>query len=270
MLGLTRISLGGACSPGYTGTGFRWNIRALSDLDPSPEPKPPRRWLPVAGLAAGLIVFLAFGLDDYLSFEALARHRADLVARVAAHPLLAPVIYMLGYILAIAFSVPGGVLLTLTGGFLFGPVFGALFAIVGATGGAAAVFLAAKLALGDRMRPRDGSAFQRMQAGFRRNAFSYLLVLRIVPLFPFFLVNLVPALAGVSTRTYLLATFIGVIPGTFVFASVGNGLGAVFDTGATPELRLLMRPDILLPLLGLGLLALIPLGYRHWKGRADG
>ena len=242
----------------------------MTRIDRITEPSPPRRWLPLALLAGGLVVFLAFGLDDFLSFEALARQRADLVQRVEAHPILAPLAYMLGYMAAIAFSVPGGVLLTLTGGFLFGSLFGALFAIVGATGGATVVFLAAKLALGDRLRPRDGSAVQRMQEGFRRDAFSYLLVLRIVPLFPFFLVNLVPALAGVPTRTYLLATVLGVIPGTFVFASVGNGLGALFDAGQTPELRALLRPSILLPLAGLGLLALIPVGYRRWKARPDG
>jgi uncharacterized membrane protein YdjX (TVP38/TMEM64 family) len=245
-----------------------WKIRALSPTTPLPEPTPPRRWLPLAVLLAGLAAFLALGVDDYLSFEALARHRAELIARIEAHPILAPLVYIAGYVVAIACSLPGGVILTLTGGFLFGPVFGALFAIVGATGGATTVFLAAKRALGGRMRPREGTVFQRMQDGFRRDAFSYLVLVRIVPLFPFFLVNLVPALAGVPTRTFLWATFVGLIPGAFVFASVGNGLGAVFDAGQTPELRMLTRPPILLPLIGLGLLALLPIGYRHWKGRA--
>lgn len=242
----------------------------MSQKDRPSDTTPPRRWLPLALLAAGLVMFLALGLDEVLSFEALGRHRSELIQRVEAHPILAPVIYTLGFIAAIAFAVPGGVLLTLTGGFLFGPFLGALFAIVGATGGATTVFLAAKMALGGRLHPREGTVFQRMQDGFRRDAFSYLVLVRIVPLFPFFLVNLVPALAGVPTRTFLLATFVGLIPGAFVFASVGNGLGAVFDAGQTPELGTLMKPSILLPLIGLGVLALLPIGYRHWKGRAHG
>lgn len=228
------------------------------------------RWLPLAVLAAGAVGFFALGLDAYVTFDTLARHRGELLAWFEARPVLAPLLYIVGYIVAIAFSLPGGVLLTVTGGFLFGPVLGALFAIVGATGGATAVFLAARTALGERLRAKAGSSLQRLQAGFRQDAFSYLLVLRLVPLFPFFLVNIVPAFAGVSTRIYMLATFIGIIPGTFVFASVGNGLGAVFDAGQTPDLRIILKPQILLPILGLALLALIPVGYKHWKGRGNG
>ena len=228
------------------------------------------RWLPVALLAAGAAAFFALGLDDYIAFDTLARHRGELLAWVDARPVVAPLLYIVGYIAAIAFSLPGGVLLTVTGGFLFGPLFGALFAILGATGGATAVFLAARTALGERLRARAGSALQRLQDGFRRDAFSYLLVLRLVPLFPFFLVNIVPAFAGVTTRVYVLATFIGIIPGTFVFASVGNGLGAVFDAGQTPDLRIILKPQILLPILGLALLALVPVGYKRWKGSGGG
>ncbi len=228
------------------------------------------RWLPLAVLVAGAAAFFAFGLDDYVTFDTLARHRGDLLAWVETRPLLAPLLYIVGYIAAIAFSLPGGVLLTVTGGFLFGPVFGALFAILGATGGATCVYLAARTALGERLRAKAGSSLQRLQAGFRQDAFSYLLVLRLVPLFPFFLVNIVPAFAGVPVRIYVAATFIGIIPGAFVFASVGNGLGAVFDAGQTPDLRIILKPQILLPILGLALLALIPVGYKRWKGRGDG
>ena len=112
------------------------------------------------------------------------------------------------------------------------------------------------------------SALQRMEQGFRRNAFSYLLVLRLVPLFPFFLVNLVPALLGVRLRVYIGATVIGIVPGTFVFASVGNGLGAVLDAGGKPDLAIIFAPPVLLPILGLAGLALIPVVYRRVKGSA--
>ncbi len=246
----------------------------MSPSDPNsvaPRPGPAwLRWLPLAALVAGLAAFFALGLDTYVGFDTLARHRGELLAGVAAYPVLAPVGYIATYIAAVAFSLPGGALLTLTGGFLFGPVFGALFAVLGATGGATAVFLAARTALGDRLRARAGSSLQRLQAGFREDAFSYLLVLRLVPLFPFFIVNLVPAFVGVPVRTYILATFLGIIPATFVFASVGNGLGAVFDAGQVPDLGIVLRPPILLPILGLALLALIPVIYRRWKGRGHG
>jgi len=274
MPGLTVLSVGGRPWPGYTRTEFLCKIKTLNTLQPIPETARPRpallRWLPLVCLLGGLAVFFALELDTYVNFDTLARYRAELRRWVEANALLAPLVYVVSYIVAIAFSLPGGVLLTLTGGFLFGPILGALCAIVGATGGATAVYLAAKTALGDRLRARAGTALQRMQDGFRRDAFSYLLVLRLVPLFPFFLVNIVPAFAGVPTRIYVLATFIGIIPATFIFASVGNGLGAVFDAGQTPDLGLLAKPQILLPLIGLALLALIPVGYRYWKGRADG
>ncbi len=266
--------MGGGLSPGYTQVEFLFKIKTLSAPAPTPETARPSstllRWLPLGCLVAGLAAFFAFGLDEIVTFDTLARHRAELLRWVEAHAVVAPLAYIVLYIVAIACSLPGGVVLTLTGGFLFGPIIGALSAIVGATGGATGVFLAARTALGDRLRAKAGTALQRMQEGFRRDAFSYLLVLRLVPLFPFFLVNIVPAFAGVPTRTYVLATFIGIIPGTFVFASVGNGLGAVFDAGQTPDLGIILRPQILLPILGLALLALIPVFYRRWKGRDDG
>src|SRR5258708_9354122 len=175
-----------------------------------------------------------------------------------------------------AVAVGGGATLTMSGGLLLGTIVGTLATLVGATLGAIGVFLAARTAFGGLLRAKAGSALQRMEEGFRRDAFSYLLVLRLVPLFPFFLVNLVPAFLGVPLRTYVVATFIGIIPATFVFASVGNGLGAVLDAGDQPNIAgLLLNRSILLPILGLAGLALIPAVYRPVKdrqgaGRRDG
>ena len=226
------------------------------------------RFLPLIALAGGLAAFFAFGLQRYVTFEALAHHREALLQWVARHPVSAPIAYTAVYVLAVAFSVPGGALLTLTGGFLFGVIGGTACALIGATIGATAVFLAARTAFGDLLRAKAGSALQRMEEGFRRDAFSYLLALRLVPVFPFFLVNLVPAFLGVRLRTYVAATAIGIIPATFVFASVGNGLGAVFDAGDKPDvLGLLLTAPVLLPILGLAALALIPVVYRRLKGR---
>lgn len=223
------------------------------------------RVLPLLVLIAGLGAFFALGLQRYVTFEALAHHREALLAWVGGHPVAAPAVYIAAYILSVAFSVPGGIWFTIAGGFLFGTAVGGCYAVIGATVGATALFLAARSAVGDLLRGRAGSALQRMEEGFRRDAFNYLLVLRLVPLFPFFLVNLVPAFLGVPLRTYVAATALGIIPAVFVFASVGNGLGAVFDAGG--EKPHLLTAPVLLPLMGLAVLALIPVVYRAVKRR---
>jgi uncharacterized membrane protein YdjX (TVP38/TMEM64 family) len=226
------------------------------------------RWLPLIGLALGFAAFFALGLHRHFTFETLAQNRSALHAWAGAHPVLAPLVYMLLYVAVVAFSIPGAAILTVAGGFLFGAVLGALYAIVGATIGATSVFLIARTALGDLLRAKAGGAVQRMEAGFRTNALSYLLVLRLVPLFPFFVVNLVPAFLGIGLGTFVIATFFGIIPATFVIASIGNGLGTILDAGGMPDLGILFEPAILLPILGLAALALVPVVYKHLKGRA--
>jgi uncharacterized membrane protein YdjX (TVP38/TMEM64 family) len=139
--------------------------------------------------------------------------------------------------------------------------------VIAATIGASLVFLAARTALGDSLRRRAGPWLRRMEDGFRENALHYLLFLRLVPILPFWLVNLVPAFLGVPFRIYLTATFFGIIPGGLVYASVGNGLGAVFDAGATPDLGIIFKPAIILPLAGLAILAILPVAYKKIKAR---
>jgi uncharacterized membrane protein YdjX (TVP38/TMEM64 family) len=231
-----------------------------------------RRWLPLAVLAAAAVAAWSSGLGDCLSFETLRTHREALKAAVADNFALAALAYVLVYAAAIAVSIPGGVILTVAGGFLFGLLPGTILTVLAATLGATAVFLIAKTALGDVLRAKAGGAVRRMEQGFRENALSYMLFLRLVPVFPFWLVNLVPALLGVPLRTYVLGTLVGIVPGTFVYTSVGSGLDAAFAAGQTPDLRLILKPEILLPLVGLGLLALLPAAVRRWraKGHAPG
>jgi uncharacterized membrane protein YdjX (TVP38/TMEM64 family) len=226
-----------------------------------------KRLLPLVALLAVAVGAYALGLQDYISFEALRANRQRLLDLVAAYPFLAPLAFTLLYAVVIALSVPGGAVLTMTGGFLFGVVLGVIAVVIGATLGATAVFLIAKTALGDPLRAKAGPWLRRMEAGFRANAFNYLLVLRLIPLFPFWLVNLVPAFLGVPLGTYALATLLGIIPGSLVYASVGNGLGAVFDRGETPDLGIIFEPQILGPILGLAALALLPVLYRKYKAR---
>ena len=226
-----------------------------------------RRFAGPAILAAGLAAFLAAGLDDYLDFALLRDSRVVIGEWVRDNLPLALMAYGCGYALAVAFSLPVGAYLTVLGGFLFGLWIGTAATVVGATLGATALFAIARTAVGDAMRAKVGARLERMDDGFRENAFSYLLVLRLVPLFPFFLVNIAPAFANVRPATYVLATLLGIIPGTFVYTSVGNGLGAVFDAGGEPDLDIILKAEILVPILGLALLALIPIAYRRFRGR---
>jgi uncharacterized membrane protein YdjX (TVP38/TMEM64 family) len=220
------------------------------------------RLVPFLVLIAGLVVFFALGLQRYISFEVLRENREALLAWVQQKGLLAAIIYIMIYAVAVAFSLPGGAVMSITGGFLFGTLWGALYIVIGATLGATALFIIAKTALGDPLRTRAGPWLQKMEAGFRENAMSYLLVLRLVPLFPFFVVNLVPAFLGVSLPTYVIGTFFGIIPGVFVYASVGAGLGSIFDSGETFSASGILTPQILIALIGLAILALIPVVYK--------
>ena len=228
---------------------------------------PWRRVVPLLALVAGLAIFFTLGMNRYLSFSALGEHRVVLLNWVGAHPLLAPLIYMLIYVLVAVFSLPGGAVMTISGGFLFGAMAGGVYAVSGATLGAVALFLTAKTSLGDYLLARTGPAIRKMQSGFEEDALSYMFVLRLVPLFPFFLVNLAPAFLGVSLRVYLIATFFGIMPGTFVYALVGAGLGSVFDHGGTFALAGVMTPRMIAAMAGLGLLALVPVVYKKMKGR---
>ncbi len=225
----------------------------------------------VALLAAVAVVFVAVyasGLHRYLSLDQLALHYDTLSAWAERHPVLAPLMFGTVYAAAIAVSVPGALVLTLTAGFLFGTWIGGLVAVVAATLGATAVFLIARTSLGEPLRRRaTGAAFRRMQTGFQENALSYLMVLRLIPLFPFWLVNLVPAFLGVPLRTFVLATAVGMLPGTLVYASLGNGVGVLLAMGEEPDLGIVFRPAIFGPLLGLAALALLPVLYKRWKAR---
>ncbi len=229
------------------------------------------RTLPLIVLLCGLIVVLSMGWHRYLSLTMLRDNRDWLLSSVEAYGALAGAAFVLLYALIAAFSIPGGLILTVSGGFLFGTLEAAVYVVIGATLGATGIFLAAKTALGDVLHARAGPALQKMEAGFRENALSYLLVLRLIPLFPFWLVNIVPAFLGVPLRTYVIGTFFGIIPGVLVFASVGSSIGGVLDSldpDEPPDLgSIIFQPENLLPLLGLAALSLLPIVYRRIKAR---
>jgi len=221
-----------------------------------------KRWI-IAGVAVALLLALRFtGLGELLSLDTLARHRATLTGWVAANPLLVAAGFMAIYTAAVAFSVPGAVVLTLTGGFLFGAVLGTALTVLAATAGATLVFLFARAVFGADALARLGPRAQTLATGIQRNAWSYLLVLRLVPLFPFFLVNLVPAFAGVRLPVFVGTTLLGIIPGTAVFSLSGAGIGRVLDAGGTPTLAGILTPEIILALCGLAALALLAIPLR--------
>ena len=227
------------------------------------------RLVPAGLIVLGFAAFFAFDLHDYVSVDSLREHRGDLHAWVGGQGVRAGLVFLCLYAAAVALALPIGVFLTITGGFLFGPTKASIIVVIAATVGASVLFLAARFAFADLLKARAGTALDKMEAGFKENAWSYLLVLRLVPIFPFWLVNLAPAFLGVTLWTFISATFIGIIPGTVVYALVGNGLGEILDAGGTPDLATIFEPEILAPLIGLAVLVLIPVLYRKWKTRGD-
>jgi len=214
-----------------------------------------------AVFAAALGAFYYFDLKQYLSLEALKSNRDSLLAYTELHYGAAVGLYIGMYVLQTAFSLPGAAIMTLAGGFLFGSLLGTLYVNVGATTGATLAFLAARYLLRDWVEKQFGDRLGPIQEGFAKNAFSYLMTLRLIPLFPFFLVNLVSGLTRVSLGTYMAATAVGIIPGSFVFAYAGRQLGTINSLGE------IASPRVLLAFTLLGLLALVPIIYRKLSSR---
>lgn len=242
--------------------------------EPSTEPAPRRplwrRFLPLGILAGAIALAFALGLDDYLSYTALCENSDQLIAWVEAYGFVAPLVYMLVYTIVVALSLPGATFMTLAGAFMFGAAGATVYTVIGATIGATIIFLAAKTALGNVLYEKAGPGIRRMEDGFRENALSYLLVLRLIPLFPFWLVNLVPAFLGVRLTTYVIGTFFGIIPGTFVYCLAGAGLGDVLRSCAEFSVGSILTPTMIAALIGLAVLALLPVVYKRMrKGQAS-
>lgn len=229
-----------------------------------------RRFLPLAVIAAGLAIGYAFGLQDYLSLEMLAEKRDELRAFVDAHFVRALAIYFALYILAVALSFPAASILTIFGGFMFGWLAGGTTTVFAATIGATAIFLAARSAFGDVLRRKAGPALARLADGFAKDGFSYLLVLRLAPVFPFFIVNIAPAFFGVKPRDFVAATFLGILPGTFAYAWLGQGVDSVLvaaaEAGRAVSIGDIVTPEITAAFALLALVAAIPPVLRKIRG----
>ncbi len=235
--------------------------------------QPPRHTLiriaPLLAIGLAAVIGVVF-LRDTFSFETLRDNREALLAFRDAHYLLTALGFVGIYILIVGFSLPGATIATLTGGFLFATFPGVLFNITGATIGATLIFLAARWGLGDklsaRMNATDG-LIKRIKDGIDANQWSMLFLIRLVPAVPFFMANLIPGLVGVPLSRFVISTFFGIMPGALVYTSVGAGLGEVFARGETPNLALIFEPQIFLPLLGLCLLAALPIVIKTVRGK---
>ena len=218
--------------------------------------------LALVALFVGVVVaFFALGGHRYLSLDAIKANRDALLAFTQQHFAASLAIAVVVYVAVTAFSLPGGLVMSLTVGFLFGRWIGTAVVVAAATIGATLVFIAARYVVADAARKRLGALGERINAGFTENAFSYLLFLRLVPLFPFFLVNLAPAFTSIPLPTYVLATFVGIVPGTFVFVNLGQTLGRI------ESLQGLVSAETLGAFALLGVFALVPVAIRKLHAR---
>ena len=243
-----------------------------------------RRWLPAAVLAALIATAYGLGLHHHISLSALAENRDALHGFVKGHLFLALLTYMAIYVVLVALSVPGAAVMSIAGGFLFGWMISVPATITAAVIGSIIVFHIVKTSVGATLAERAGPVVKKVSTGFAKDAFHYLLFLRLAPVFPFFMVNAVAGLCRVRLRTFIVATIIGIIPASFAFALLGSGLDEVIDKQLAShqaciaekgagncmfnlDAGALLTPELLIAFGGLGLVALLPIAIKYWRGR---
>jgi len=227
-----------------------------------------KRLLPIGVIVIALVTFFALGLQQYLTLESLSANQAAISKLAETNLLLAMLSVIAIYAVLTAISFPGAAILTLLSGFVLGTLYGGVSVVIGATIGATIIFLAGRSAAGDVLARRGGDSIARLEAGFARNSLNYLFVLRLVPIFPFWLVNLAAAAFRVPVRDYIVATFFGIMPGTFVYASVGAGFSSITES-ADVGLDVLLRPAVIGPIVGLVVLSLLPIALKKFNGQEE-
>jgi uncharacterized membrane protein YdjX (TVP38/TMEM64 family) len=217
----------------------------------------------------GFVLVFAFDLDRFASFQHLKEHHQHLTDFVAAHRMKAMTVFCLLYVAFVALSLPGAIWFTVAGGFLFGIVPATILSALSATMGASLLFLATKTSVGDYLHEKAGPWLGKVERGFAENQWSYLLMMRLFPAIPFFIANLVPAFLGVPLRAFVITTLVGIIPATAVFATVGAGLGSVLATETNMTLHGMLTPEVKWALVGLALLAAMPIAVKFVRHRRN-
>ncbi|VAX27851.1 COG0398: uncharacterized membrane protein / Mercuric ion reductase [hydrothermal vent metagenome] len=225
----------------------------------NPVKKSTGKWVLLALIVLGISVFSFFDLGQYVTLASLKENKDALKAYTQENYVLTVILFILIYTLQTGLSLPGATILTLAGGFLYGTFLGALFVNVGATSGAVLAFMVSRYLLRDSIEKRFGKRLAGIQSGFTDNAFSYLLTLRLIPLFPFFLVNLASGMTRIKLSTYVITTAIGILPGSIVYTNAGKQLGQI------NSLKDIASPGVLGAFVLLGLLSLVPVFYNKYK-----
>ena len=201
-------------------------------------------------------------LRDYLSYETLRNNHESLINFKNENYWVTVIIFIISYITLVTFALPGSPIASLTGGFLFGLAFGTFLNVTAAATGATLIFLAAKNGFGNKLTQRiDASegSIRKIRDGIKRDEISYLFLIRLIPIIPFAVANLVPALFGVSLRNFFFTTYVGIIPGGLVFTWLGSGLSEVFKQNKEPNFSIIFEIYVIGPILCLCLLSFLPI-----------
>ena len=225
-----------------------------------------KSYIPILILILGLIIFFALGGQRYLSLAAIKQHYQDLINWTNSYFWLSSLVFIIIYILVVVFSIPGATIMTLLGGFLFGLFPGVIWVNLGATIGACLLFLAVKTAFGKTLKAKAKGSIEKLRKGFENDAFNYLLILRLIPLFPFFAINIACGAIGIRLSTFFWATLLGIIPGSLIYTWVGTGLGFVLRQGKELDMGIIFAPQFILPIIALAILSLVPVIYKKIKG----
>lgn len=224
-----------------------------------------KHWFLILVIFLILVTFYLTDLKNYFNFSVLKMYHQDLILFVEDHFLMSLLLFGVAYIVVAATSLPIAAFLTILGGFLFGPYLSLIVVDISATMGATFLFLIVKTTFAEILEQKGAPWVKKMEKGFQKNAFFYLLFIRLIPLFPFWAVNLVAALLNTPIRIFVTTTLIGIIPVTFIYSLLGRGLATLLEQDKVPDVSIIFDPSIFIPLCGLAVFSLLPVFFRKRK-----
>ncbi|AIT09916.1 membrane protein [Candidatus Francisella endociliophora] len=223
------------------------------------------KFMPIVILIIGVVAFFSLGGQEYLSLNALKENYQHILTFTNNYFAISILVFVIAYIAVVAFSIPGATVMTLLGGLLFGLLLGSFLVVISATIGASVVFFAVRTSLGEALQTKIKGSIARMRLGFERDAFNYLMVLRLIPIFPFFVINIAAGILGVKFRDFFWATFLGIIPGSVVYVWVGTSLSYLIQKGNDINMRIILEPEFILPIVALAILSIVPVFVKKSK-----